>query len=62
MLHVMQQHGGQMKSIFTAMFRNNPVRRIFRFLDETALLPEKLTMMVSLPPWPFLQALFRLKR
>jgi lycopene beta-cyclase len=62
MLHVMQQHGGQMKSIFTAMFRNNPVRRIFRFLDETALLPEKLAMMVSLPLWPFLQALFRLKR
>lgn len=62
MLEVMQQHGGQMQLIFTAMFRNNPIRRIFRFLDETASLPEKLAMMVSVPLWPFVRALSRLNR
>jgi lycopene beta-cyclase len=51
-----------MQLIFTATFRNNPIRRIFRFLDETASLPEKLAMMVSVPLWPFVRALFRLNR
>lgn len=61
MLYVMQQHSDQMKSIFTSMFRNNPIERIFRFLDEAATPRENLAMMASLPPALFVRAFLRLK-
>ena len=61
MLHVMARHGAQIKPIFSAMFRNNPIERIFRFLDEATSLWENLVMMASLPPRLFVQAWFELK-
>lgn len=61
MLQVMYHQGGRIKSIFTAMFKNNPIERIFHFLDETASPWENLSMMASLPPWLFLWAWFQLK-
>ncbi len=61
MLQLMDRRGGQMKQIFTDLFKNNPTRRLLRFLDETASLPEVLGVLGSVPPWPFLQAWFRLK-
>lgn len=61
MLQVMYRQGDRMKAIFTSMFKNNPIQRIFRFLDEEAPLPENLQLMASLPPTPFLKALIRLK-
>ncbi|HET7089410.1 MAG TPA: lycopene cyclase family protein [Anaerolineae bacterium] len=59
MLDVMAQQGGQAHSLFTALFRRNPVRRIFRFLDETGSLLNDVALLASLPPWPFLRALLR---
>lgn len=61
MLQVMYRRGEQIKSVFTAMFKNNPIRRIFRFLDERTSPWENLGLMASMPPQVFLQALFRLK-
>jgi lycopene beta-cyclase len=61
MLQIMLRQGGQIKPIFTAMFRNNPIERIFRFLDEATSPWENLAMMASLPPQLFLRAFFRLK-
>ncbi len=61
MLQLMYRRGGQMKQIFTDLFKNNPTPRLLRFLDETATLPEVLGVLGSVPPWPFLQAWFRLK-
>ena len=61
LLNIMTHHPDDLKPIFTLMFRNNPIQRIFRFLDETATLHEEARFIVSLPPWRFLQALFRLK-
>lgn len=61
MLQVMFRQGDQMKSIFTSLFKNNPVPRIFRFLDEVAPLPENLQLLASLPSAPFIKALIRLK-
>jgi lycopene beta-cyclase len=61
LLHIMQRRGGQIKPIFTAMFRNNPIQRVFRFLDEAATPGENLAMIASMPPWIFLKALFQLK-
>ena len=61
LLNIMTHHPDDLKPIFTLMFRNNPIQRIFRFLDETASLNEEMRFIFSLPPWRFLQALFNLK-
>ena len=59
MLHLMVHSGERMKPIFAAMFKKNPVQRIFRFLDETASPLEFLALIASMPRWLFLMALFR---
>ncbi|HVO42435.1 MAG TPA: lycopene cyclase family protein [Aggregatilineales bacterium] len=59
MLHVMTCRGGQLKSIFTGLFQNNPIERVFHLLDESASLGEILQVMASVPPLIFLQALFQ---
>lgn len=61
MLQVMYRHGERIKPIFTALFKNNPVGRVLRFLDEDASPWENLLLIATLPPQPFLQALFRLR-
>jgi lycopene beta-cyclase len=61
LLNIMTHHPDDLKPIFTLMFKNNPIQRIFRFLDETATFGEEARFIASLPPWRFLQALFRLK-
>jgi lycopene beta-cyclase len=61
LLEIMSRQGGRIKPIFTTMFKNNPIGRIFRFLDEVASPWENLLLIVSLPPPVFLQALFRSK-
>jgi lycopene beta-cyclase len=61
LLNLMTHHPDDLKPIFTIMFKHNPIQRIFRFLDETATLNEEMRFIASLPPWRFLQALFRLK-
>lgn len=60
MLEIMTHHGERIESIFTALFRRNPVERIFRFLDEVASPWENGLMVPSLPPQLVLQALLRL--
>jgi lycopene beta-cyclase len=57
MLQVMADHGAHIKSIFAAMFKNNSIRRIFRFLDEKTLFYENCLLIASLPPRLFLQTL-----
>jgi lycopene beta-cyclase len=61
MLHVMQHHGAQMRGIFSALFKNNPIQRIFRFLDEATTPAENAALIASVPPRPFLQALWQMK-
>jgi lycopene beta-cyclase len=61
LLDIMTQHPDDLKPIFTLMFRNNPIQRIFGFLDETVSLNEEARFIASLPPGRFLQALFHLK-
>ena len=59
MLEVMDANGGRMAEIFTDMFKNNPIQRIFRFLDEISSLFDELGIISSVPPGPFLKALFK---
>jgi lycopene beta-cyclase len=61
MLNLMLRRGDDMAHIFTELFKNNSIQRIFRFLDEEAGLPEVLRVVGSVPPAPFLQAWLRLK-
>ncbi|GIV66270.1 MAG: lycopene cyclase [Bellilinea sp.] len=61
MLQVMLRHGNEMHHIFTQLFRNNPVKRVFGFLDEEQTFFEDVKILASLPPLPFIKALLRLK-
>ena len=61
LLNIMTHYPDDLKPIFTIMFKHNSIQRIFRFLDETASLNDEVRFIASLPPWRFLQALFRLK-
>jgi len=61
MLNLMYRQGNSMKMIFTELFKNNPIQRLFRFLDEDIRLIELIQVLLSVPPWPFLKAFFRLK-
>lgn len=62
LLDLMCLHGEQIKPIFTELFKNNPVERIFRLLDEEASLQDLGKIIASLPPAPFLGALLRQSR
>lgn len=55
MLKVIAGHGDAMKSIFSALFKHNPLRRILRFLDEAASPWEIVALVASLPPWLFVR-------
>jgi lycopene beta-cyclase len=61
MLQVMYRQGGLMKTIFTELFKNNAIQDVFRFLDEVQPIQENLGILASLPPEPFIKALFKVK-
>jgi Brp/Blh family beta-carotene 15,15'-monooxygenase len=46
------------KKIFTALFQNNTIQRIFSFLDEKSSVAEEVKIFASLPIVPFLKACF----
>lgn len=62
LLEIMQNQGDQIKPVFTELFKNNPVERILRFLDEEAPAAEILALMASLPPGLFLRTVARSKK
>jgi lycopene beta-cyclase len=62
LLQILQRHGHLGRRIFLQLFRRNPIRRIFRFLDEEDGVLENLKVMTSVPPWPFIRAWVEVKR
>jgi lycopene beta-cyclase len=58
LLHLMRERGATIQSIFGVLFRRNPVRRIFRFLDEASSIADTALIIANMPPRPFLQALY----
>ena len=58
-LDVLLHDGRQSEKIFSDLFQNNPIGRIFRFLDEEGAIFENLQLLNSLSPGPFLKAFFR---
>jgi lycopene beta-cyclase len=57
MLRIMSKHGAHIGPIFAAMFRNNPIQSVLRFLDEESTPLETLRLIVTLPVRMFLLAL-----
>jgi lycopene beta-cyclase len=62
LLDVLTQSGDLGARTFTALFRKNPIQRIFRFLDEETTWAEDLQVMASVPWIPFTKAWFNVKR
>jgi lycopene beta-cyclase len=60
MLQLMYRRGDEMKGIFQALFRKNPIDRIFRFLDETGSIVDNSKLMISLPALTFLHAMWKI--
>ena len=42
--------------IFTLLFSRNPIQRIFKFLDNETSVGQELTLLNTLPQWPFMKA------
>jgi lycopene beta-cyclase len=61
LLQILYRQGHLSESVFTALFQNNPIHRIFSFLDETGGVWDNLKVMASVPALPFMRAWARLK-
>lgn len=59
LLEIWERRPAQIPPIFAAMFLNNPVDRVLRFLDERASPGDVLRLVLSLPKRPFLLAVAR---
>jgi lycopene beta-cyclase len=57
LLNIMHREGWKIAEIFSAMFKNNPIERNLRFLDERTAFWEDLLIMASVPPMPFLESI-----
>lgn len=57
LLNIMHREGWKIAEIFSEMFRNNPIERNLRFLDEQTHFGEDLLIMASVPPLPFLESI-----
>lgn len=53
-LNIMNRKGGSIKTIFTQLFKNNPIERVLAFLNEQTTFWEDFLIMQSVPPLPFL--------
>ena len=58
LLDILAKHNEKGASLFTSMFKNGKVTRIFKFLDEETSFAEDLRIIMSMPKWPFIKALF----
>jgi lycopene beta-cyclase len=62
LMEIMTSQGEEIQPIFTALFRNNPPARLFRFLDEVASPQEILMLIETLPRRIFLETLLKMQR
>jgi lycopene beta-cyclase len=62
LLDIMQRRGETTRDIFAQLFANNPVERIFRFLDERTSWLDNLRIMNSVPAGPFMRSIWQVLR
>ncbi|MEO1022831.1 MAG: lycopene cyclase family protein [Bacteroidota bacterium] len=58
LLHIIDNSSETSLEVFNDLFQNNPIQRIFAFLDEETGIGEDLNIMNSVPPNPFIKAFF----
>jgi lycopene beta-cyclase len=56
LLKVLSDGSVKGKKVFTDLFKNNPVQKVMKFLDNETSLSEELKIISSLPTLPFLKA------
>lgn len=59
MLEILAREPELGRSIFTAIFTKNPIRRVLKFLDDRTAWWEDLPIMAAHAPGPFLRAIWR---
>jgi len=62
LLDIMQRRGETTRDIFAQLFANNPVERIFRFLDERTSWVDNFRIMNSVPAGPFMRSIWQVLR
>lgn len=62
LLDIMQRRGESTRDIFTQLFANNPVERIFRFLDERTSWVDNFRIMNSVAAGPFMRSIWQVLR
>jgi lycopene beta-cyclase len=58
-LDVLNRRNELGETLFSTMYTQNDIQRIFRFLDEETTFPEELRLISKFPQLPFLHALFK---
>lgn len=56
LLNILKNDPEKAELLFSRMYQNNSVGRLFDFLDEKGGLTNDLSVITSLPPWPFLKS------
>ncbi|SCY20437.1 lycopene beta-cyclase [Nonlabens sp. Hel1_33_55] len=59
MLDVLKNHNGRGHLLFQNLYKNNPISRIFSFLDEETTFLEELKIMLPLTSMPFIKGFFK---
>lgn len=60
LLSILAQNNQEAARVFSSLFQNNAFPKVLDFLDEkTRFFPQNLKIMASVPPLPFLKAIFR---
>jgi lycopene beta-cyclase len=59
LLDIMEREPERIQPIFAALFKRNSIEQVLSFLDEQAALAQNVRLIATLPPAPFLQALWR---
>jgi len=57
-LRVLQRRPDRGPALFSALFRNAPADRLERFLSGSTAPIDRVSVMASLPPAPFLREVF----
>lgn len=57
LLHILNHHPAQGSGIFTRLLQRIPPPQVFRFLQEQSSAAEEISILASLPKYPFLRAL-----
>ena len=59
LLKILHENEFPLQKIFSALFRKNPIQKVFKFLDNETSIAEEIKIISTLPTQPFLKAVFQ---